>query len=67
MVVHHRIHLAIAREGHRDLLARAERRRIAKAALAGRQEDRGRSLIEAPALHEPSPTTMARRPQRANA
>lgn len=67
MVVQPWIHLAIARERHRDMLARAERHRIAEAARAGWQEDRGRSLIEAPAPPGPSPTTRARSPERASA
>jgi hypothetical protein len=35
MFIHPSIHLEIARQGHEDRLAGAERHRIAKAALAG--------------------------------
>ncbi len=66
MVFHPSIHLEIARQRQQDLLSRAERDRIAKAALADRQRDRGRSSIDPPALHEPSRTTRARRPQQAD-
>jgi hypothetical protein len=67
MFVHPSIYLEIARQRQHDLLASAERRRIAQAALAGRQEDEGRSLSTRPALHEPSPPTTAPRPQQAKA
>lgn len=60
------IHLEIARE-NQDFRAKSTRNGNANAALAGRHEDRGRLLTEPPALHEPSPTTTACRPQRVNA
>ena len=65
MFIHPSIHLEIARQRHRDLVARSERRRTVKAALAGRHDDRGRVLALA-APHEPAPTTSASRLQRVN-
>jgi hypothetical protein len=67
MVFHPSIHLEIARQRQHDLLASAERHRIAQAALAGRHKDRRRSLTGPSALHEPSPQTTAPRPQQAKA
>lgn len=61
------VHREIARQRHQDMLAKGERHRIKQAALAGKQENRRRPLIEPPALHEPSPTMTARRPQGAKA
>ena len=66
MVFHPSVQLEIARQRREDLLTRAERHRLEKAALA-RRRDRGRLLTEPPPLHEPSPTTTASHPQRANA
>jgi hypothetical protein len=67
MVFHPSIHLEIARQRQHDLLASAERHRIAQAALAGTHKDRRRSLTGSSALHEPSPQTTAPRPQQAKA
>ena len=67
MFLHPSIHLEIARQRQQDLLAEAERHRIAEAALADGQEDRGRSLTGPTALREPSPQTTAPRPQEAKA
>jgi len=67
MFVHPSIQLEIARQRQQDLLAWGERHRIAKAALAGRQEDRVRRPVEQAARHEPLPPTTAGRPQGAKA
>jgi hypothetical protein len=67
MFLHPSIQLEIARQRQQDLLAWAERHRIAKAALVGRQEDRARRPVELAARHEPLPPTTARRPQGAKA
>jgi hypothetical protein len=67
MSIHPSIHLEIARDRHRDLLARSERRRTVTAALAGRHDDRGRPLLALAVPEESSATTSACRPQRVNA
>lgn len=67
MFLHPSIQLEIARQRQQDLLAWGERRRIAKAALAGREEGRVLRPVEPAARHEPLPPTTARRPQEAKA
>jgi hypothetical protein len=67
MFIHPSIHLEIARERQRDLLATSERRRTVKAALAGRPDDRDRPLLALAVPQEPSAKTSACRPQRVNA
>ena len=67
MFIHPSIRLEIVRQRQEDFLARGERDRTAKAAHAGRHEDRGRQPTEPVALREPNPTTIACRPQRLNA
>jgi hypothetical protein len=67
MYFHPSIHLEIARQRQHDLLAKAERHRLANAALAGRQEHRARSLPQLPHLHKPSPAAKADHPRQANA
>jgi hypothetical protein len=67
MFIHPSIHVEIARERQRDLLARSERRRTVKAALAGRDDDRGRLQLVLAVPQEPSATTSACRPHRVNA
>jgi hypothetical protein len=67
MFNHPSIHTEIARQLQEDRLARSKSHRTAKAALAGRHEDRGRPLTEPAGLPKPSRTTTARRPQRVNA
>lgn len=57
------IHLELARQRQRDLLARSERHRLAREARSGSQNDRG-TLIERPALDERPPIRIAC-PQRA--
>ncbi len=60
------MHIEIARLRQRELLAKSERHRIAKAALADRQKGRIRWLRRPRALQEPAPTTTVR-PQGAKA
>ena len=57
------MHKEIARLRHQELLARGERHRLAKAALADRQKDRGGWLSNPRAQQAPSPATTARRPR----
>jgi hypothetical protein len=66
-MLHPSVHLEIARQRHAELLAQGERQRSAEPALAGRQGDRGRSLIERLVRREPSSARTARRPRRADA
>ena len=66
MSIHRSMHPNIACQRQRNLLARSERNRIAKASRAGRQEDLGGWLIGQRALHEWSLPT-ARRAQRLSA
>jgi hypothetical protein len=66
MFVDPSMHTEVARLRHRELLARSERRLVAKAALADGQKDRGRWLRRPRPLQESSPTTTAR-PQGAKA
>jgi hypothetical protein len=64
MFVDPSIRSEIARERQRDLLAKSERHRLAKDAIAGRKAERGRP-IEPPALDERPPKRIVR-PQQAN-
>jgi hypothetical protein len=64
MFVDPSIRLELARKRQRDLLARSERHRLVKEALAARQAERGR-LIEPPVLGKWQPTRIVR-PQRAD-
>jgi hypothetical protein len=65
MLLHPSIHLEIAR--HTELMVRAERHRIAEAALEGGHEDRSRPLKEQFAMSEPSSRRTADSPRRAEA
>jgi len=59
MTFHPSTHLEIARRRQRDLLAEAKRRRIARAALVDRRENRRRHPNDKAVRHLPSPTTTA--------
>jgi len=65
-MLHPSVHLEITRQRHAELLAQGERQRSAEPALAARQGNRVRSLIEQLVRHEPSSATTAR-PRRAGA
>jgi hypothetical protein len=66
MFLYWSIHLAIVRQRQQELLAQAERHRIARAALAGGRKGRGRRKID-PAVGDPSATTTAFSPHGAKA
>jgi len=66
MFVDPSIRLELARLRNEELLATSERHRLAKAALACRQDDRGRRLTEPPVPEEPSLKRIIR-PRQANA
>jgi hypothetical protein len=65
MLFHPLIHFETSRQRQSEVLARAERYRLAKEARTAAQDDYGR-LIEARALNRRRPPTEDRPPQRAN-
>jgi hypothetical protein len=66
MFLHPSIRLELVRQRQEELLAQAERHRIARAAIALGQKERGQRKID-PAVGEPSPTMTACSPQGAKA